>query len=212
MDLFGTKKKKQEALEAQRKAAEEAKRDAEIQRKISIRNTLNRMKTQSAKLEPFKKDYIEKAKHGLLINSKSTYNLAKQSLKICLSRQKYLDAMIANMEIALEMTEMNKIIGEFVNSMNLLSEDMGDITSSIDISKAQTAYEKALANNESQYEAIDAFLKEAEGSIESFNGNASDISDEEIDKLINNQATDSESESMDEIDKKIEQLQKKMSA
>ena len=120
--------------------------------------------------------------------------------------------MIANFEIALQMNEMNKVINEFVSGMNLISEEMKGITSSIDITKAQAAYDKALANNESQYEALDAFLKEAEGSIEAFNGNDADVSEDELDKLINNEAVDSESDMDDEIDQKINAIRQKMSA
>jgi len=209
-DLFGTKKKKaeKEALKAQ--AAEEAKKEKEIQAKVSIRKALNNMKSQSAKLDTFKKDYIEKARKAVLINNKQTYNLAKKGLRLCLSKQRFLDSMIANFEIALQMNEMNKAINEFVNGIYLISDEMKGITSSIDIAKAQVAFEKAIANNEGQYEALDAFLKEAEGSIESFNGNDTDLSDDELDKLINNQAVDSESEIDDEIDQKINAIRQKM--
>ncbi len=210
MDLFGLKKKKAEKAMLEKQRQEEAKRELEIQKKISIRKTLNNMKSQSAKLDTFKKDYIEKARNAALINNKQTYNLAKQGLKLCLSKQRFLDSMIGNFEIALQMNEMNKVINGFVNGMNLVSEEMKGITSPIDITKAQQAYDKALANNEGQYEALDAFLKEAEGSLESFNGNENDVSDDEIDKLINNEALNSEAEIDKEIDQKIYSLGQKI--
>lgn len=210
MDLFGFKKRKSEKLEELQRKADEAKRDKEIQTKIRIRRTLNNMKQQSGKLDAFKKDYINKARDAAKINNAQTYNLAKQGLKLCLSKQKFLDSMVANFEIALQMNEMNKVINEFVGGMNIIAEDIKGVTSSIDIVKAQAAYEKALANNEGQFEALDAFLKEAESSIESFNGNVADVSDDEIDTLINNLAIDSESSIDNEIDKKIADVRKKI--
>lgn len=210
MDLFGMKKKKQEKEALRLKAEEEARKEREIQTKIRIRKTLNNMKTQTAKLEGFKKDYINKARNAVLINNKQTYNLAKQGLKLCLSKQRFLDSMIANFEIALQMNEMNKVINGFVDGMNLIAEDLKGVTSTIDIAKAQAAYEKALANNEGQYEALDAFLKEAESSIESFNGIEGDVSEDELDKLIHNQATDSEATMDDEIEQKIAAVRQKM--
>lgn len=210
MDLFGLKKKKAEKEATMLRAKEEAEREKEIQTKIRIRKTLNSMKTQSSKLDSFKKDYIDKARKAALINNKQTYNLAKQGLKLCLSKQRFLDSMVANFEIALQMNEMNKVINEFVAGMNMIADDLKGVTSTIDIAKAQAAYDKALANNEGQYEALDAFLSEAESSIESFNGNESDVSEDEIDKLINSQAVDSETEMDDEIDKKIDAIRQKM--
>ena len=206
MDLFGIKKRKAANLQAE----EDARREKEIQAKIRIRKTLNSMKSQSVKLETFKKDYIDKARKAALINNKQNYNLAKQGLKLCLSKQRFLDSMIGNFEIALQMNEMNKVINQFVTGMNTISDDMKGITSSIDISKAQEAYEKALANNEGQYEALDAFLQEAEASIESFAGNESDVSEDELDKLINTQAVDSETDIDDEIDQKINAIRQQM--
>ena len=206
MDLLGTKKRKLKKMQAE----EEAKREKEIQAKIRIRKSLNSMKNQSVKLEGFKKDYIEKARKAALINNKPNYNLAKQGLKLCISKQRFLDSMIGNFEIALQMNEMNKVINQFITGMNTISDDMKGITSSIDISKAQEAYEKALANNEGQYEALDAFLQEAEASIESFAGNENDVSEDELDKLINTQAVDSETSIDEESDQKINAIRQKM--
>lgn len=206
MDLFGIKKRKAAKLQVE----EGAKREKEIQAKIRIRRTLNSMKSQSVKLETFKKDYIDKARKAALINNKPNYNHAKQGLKVCLSKQRFLDSMIGNFEIALQMNEMNKVINQFVTGMNTISDDMNGITSSIDISKAQEAYEKALANNEGQYEALDAFLQEAEASIESFAGNESDVSEYELDKLINTQTVESETDIDDEIDQKINAIRQQM--
>lgn len=210
MDLFGFKKRKLEKEEKRRREEEERLKEKEISTKIRIKRTLNNMKLQSSKLDGFKKEYIEKARQAALINNRQTYNLAKQGLKLCLSKQRFLDSMVANFEIALQMNEMNKVINEFVSGMNLIADEMKGVTSTIDITKAQAAYEKALANNQGQYEALDAFLREAEGSIESFNGNENDVSEDELDELINNEAADSEDNLDQEIDQKIENIRQKM--
>lgn len=209
-DLFGIKKRKAEKEAHRLQMEEEARKEKETKIKLSIRKTLNSMKAQSAKLDSFKKEYIDKARKAVLINNKQTYNLAKQGLRLCLSKQRFLDSMIGNFEIALQMNEMNKVINEFVGGMSLISEEMKGITSSIDISKAQLAYEKALANNEGQYEALDAFLREAECSIEAFSGAENDVSEDELDKLINNQAVDCEEKLDIEIDQRIDAIRQKM--
>lgn len=194
---------RQEKLEAERK-------EKEIQAKINIKRTLSGMKSQSQKLEKFKQEYIEKARKATLVGDAQTSKLAKSGLKICLSKQKVIDAMIANFEISMQLNDMNKIIGDFVGGMNTISEQMKNITSSIDMVKAQTAYEKAIANNEGQYQALDAFLETASESITAFDGIDSNISDDEIDKLITNGAVDSEDDIDQEIDKKINDIQSKL--
>ena len=210
MDLFNLKKKKQAKLDALRAREEERKREEELQAKIKVRQTLSRMKIQSTKMETMKNNWIEQARKASLINNEKTYKLAKQSLRMCLSKQRFLESMICNFEIALQMNEMNKVVNEFISGMNTISNQMKEITSSIDITKAQAAYDKALANNEGQYEALQAFLDEAENSIESFAGNENDVAEDEIDRLINTRAVDSESEMDDEIEKKLGEIRSKM--
>ncbi len=194
---------KQEKLEAEKK-------EREIQAKINIKRTLSSMKSQSQKLERFKQEYIDKARKSTLVGDSQTCKLAKSGLKICLSKQKVIDAMIAHFEISMQLNDMNRIVGDFVGGMNTISEQMREITSSIDMVKAQTAYEKAMANNEGQYQALDAFLETASESITSFDGIDSNISDDEIDALITNGAVDSEDDMDQEIDKKINDIQTKL--
>lgn len=216
--MFNLRKKKElkikEEEEAKKKAIEEAKEN-EMQRKLKIKKALSGMKAQSSKLDSFKEDYIVKARSALATDNKQAYKLAKQALKVCISKQKFLDNMVANFEIAIEMNEMNKVINEFVNGMNLIADEMKGINSNVDFVKAQEAYEKAVVNNESQFEAMSAFLEEAQAGIDSFANEGSDVSDEEIDKLINSVGSDDnniekESNDDDEIDQRIKSIRQKM--
>ena len=80
------------------------------------------------------------------------------------------------------------------------------------MSKAQAAYEKALSNNASQYEALESFLNETNNSFESMNDMTTAVNDEEIDKLISNQAAD-QMENIDrDIDEKITRLRERIGA
>ena len=209
-DIFGFKQRKLEKDKIKYEKQEMERKEKEIQAKINIKKTLSGMKSQSQKLERFKQEYIEKARKATLVGDVQTCKLAKSGLKICLSKQKVIDAMIANFEISMQLNDMNKIIGDFVIGMNTISEQMKNITSSIDMVKAQTAYEKAMANNEGQYQALDAFLETASESITSFDGIDSNISDDEIDELITNGAVDSENDIDQDIDKKINDIQSKL--
>lgn len=178
--------------------------------RMKIKQTLNKMKTQSNSLDNFKTSYIEKAKKASLQGDQTTYNLAKSGLKICLSKQRFLNQMITNFELSLEIADMNKVVTEFVAGVNNLGEQMQSVLGFADMASAKVAYDKALANNASQYEALEAFLNETNNSFESINDSIATVSDEEIDKLISNQAADQISGIDDEIDTKISQLREKI--
>lgn len=197
-------------LKKREEKRKEAQRQKEIQTRLHIKQALNKMKNQSNKFESFKQTYIENAKKAALTGNQETYKLAKTGLKICLSKQKCLDQMIANFELSLQVADMNKLVTDFFAGLNMLSEQMQNVTCGVDMTKAQAAYEKALANNESQYDALDAFLTTTGESIEALNGSDASVSDEEIDKLINIQAAD-QVDSIDcEIDNKISQLRERI--
>ena len=157
-----------------------------------------------------RKSYIDKAREALTVNNKQSYALAKSGLKILLAKHKFLEAMIMNFELAIETSEMNKIIGSFVGGMNIISDQLKNITSIGDMNKAQLAYEQALANNATQYEALQAFLDTTTSSLESLEVSGSEISDDEIDKLISNVAIDSESKIDSEIDNKLNSIRQKI--
>ena len=212
--MFGFKSKAQKMREQEelRLQGIEAQREKEMQARISVKRTLSSMKKQSAKLEAFKKEYIEKAREASLIGNQQTFQLSKAGLKLCLQKQKFLDSMIANFELSLQISDMNKVIGEFVDGMAIVSDQMKSVTSTLDMTKAQMAYETAHANNAGQYEALDAFLSTAAESVDSIDGITDDISDDEIDKLITNQVLDSECDLDKEIEARIQDVREKLNA
>lgn len=194
------------------KRKQEKLNQKKFETRMKIKQTLNRMKGQSNKLEAFKKNYIEKAKQASLTGDPTSYNLAKTGLKICLSKQKFLNQMIVNFELSLEIADMNKLVTEFFAGINSISEQIETVTGGLDMSKAQAAYEKALSNNASQYEALESFLNETNNSFESMNDMTTAVNDEEIDKLISNQAAD-QMENIDrDIDEKITRLRERIGA
>ncbi len=201
MKLFMSKKKRNEMLQLKKQRDDEIRRQREMQARVNIKRTLNEMKNQSKKLDQFKKNYIDRAKQAALVGNSTTYDMAKSGLKISLTKQKFLDSMIVNFEVAMEINDMNKVIGQFVDGINIISGQMKQITTSFDMSQAQNAFDTAMANNLTQYEALDAFMTTAVNSFDSMDAIGESISDDEINQLINHQAVDKESE----IDKQIEQ-------
>lgn len=189
---------------------EQEKVEKELQAKINIKKTLSNMKSQSNKLEGFKQEYINKARKAKLVGDEQAYKLAKSGIKICLSKQKAIDSMVANFEISMQLNDMNKVISNFIEGINILSEQMKNVTTNIDIVKAQRAYEQAMENNEGQYQSLDLFLETSSETISSIDGTDSNISDDEIEQLISVSATELEGNMEKEIDDKINEIHAKL--
>jgi hypothetical protein len=188
----------------------QAKRYKEMKAKASVNRTLYDLKNQSKKLSDFKLLYIEKAREALKVNNQESYQLAKSGIKLSLTKQKFLDSMISNFEIAMQLNDMNEVIKSFVNGINIISTQLKRITSSVDLIKAQEAFESAVYNNTNQYEALNNFVSVASEGLKNVDFSTQPISDEEIDQLITNQTINSESQLDKEIQSKINQIKDKM--
>ena len=198
--------------ENERQALLDEQRAKEMQDRIKTKRTLSSMKKQLEKFEASKNEYIEKAREASIVGNKQTFNLAKSGIKMCLTKQRLLESMIANFELSTQVGDMNKSIQDFVGSMNIISEQMKEVASTMDMTRAQVAYEKAISNNAGQYEALNAYLETMSASVEAFDGVADGISDEEIDKLITHQVLDVESTIDQEIEAKIQDVREKLNA
>ena len=214
MSIFTSKKKKLEIenakIAAQKQAEVESKRLKQLENKMNAKRNLAMFKKQLAKFDEYKSANIEKAKKAALIGNSQMYNAAKTSLKVCLSRQRHIESMIDTLETALQMNNMNALIGDFVKGINLMASQMQPEVSVAEMAKTQAAYQDALEKSAEQSEALESFISE---STEVFDPTVStdNVTDEEIDKLIATEAANSVAPLDSDIDEKIASIQKKLS-
>ena len=215
--MLGIKKRKelkrqQEIMEQQRleeeriaqmKREEEERENLAAQTRIKVNASLNRMKRDLDKFDKMKKENIERAKKARKDGNELVYRNAKCTLKTCVAHQQRLEAMYCQLEGALHSADMNKVVASFVQSASDLSEQMKQIVPDIDIKTAQQAYTKALTNVSKQYQVLDEFLESAVDNMDSAGFDVDRVSDDEIDRLINNQIIDEENGRGKEIDDMI---------
>lgn len=180
----------------------------EIQKKMLIKQTINSMNKQIAKLEEQKKKYIESGKEAKQKGLTSQYNLALAGLRMCLTQQKRVYEMKLNFEITSQMKDITKMTSEFLKGMQVLSKDMCKISKERDFLKVQKQFAEAMTGVELQTEQMEGFMDETESSFSSaYSGSEAD--NKELDALIGNEAaSDDITSSM--IDKELEEIKKKM--
>ena len=193
MPLLITKKQKEAYKAKQEQLAKEAaekRRQQALQAKTSAKLTLSKMNKQLAKLDAFRDKYLEKAVKAKKLGDAVNYQNARSGLKLCISKQRVLASMVSSLEIAMDTNDMNEIIGAFIEETNSLSKEMSAITSTVDFSKAQEAFNLAMAKNSTQYANLDAFVSSASDSIATLDIGDSGVSDKEVDAMINAAAAD----------------------
>ena len=207
MKLFKTKKQK--ALEAERAA--EAQREREFQDRLAAKAALKKMSKAIDALDTYKTKYINCARKELALGNMSAYQMAKSSLKLCLTKQRFLESMVMTYEVALDTADMNRIVSSFVTGIDALSKQINRVTPMLDFQKAEAAFNNAMNKGAEQLEALNSFMDVASQSVENMDTSSDSISDKDVDLLINSAAADAEGEKISQdIDSKIASLDAKL--
>ena len=188
-----------------------SKQEKEIEKKMMVKKTINAMNRHINKLEEQKKVYVEAAKRATRLGLSPQINLAKSGLKMTLAQCKKAQEMLLNFEITSQMKDMSVMTQEFLNGMSGLSKEMVKLTDSKDFVKVQKQFELAMTGVETRTEQMDLFLDENQSTFATASGDSSQISDAEIDSLINEQASQQDI-SDDTIDSVLSDLKNKMKA
>lgn len=188
-----------------------SKRQKEIEQKMLVKRTINSMNKQIARLEEQKKVFVEAAKTAKEKGLEPQFNLALSGYKMTVQQQKRAQEMMLNFEITAQMRDVTMMTTEFLRSMSSISKEMTKLADAKEFEKIQAQFEEAITAVETQTEQMDTFM---EMSQESFSqaGKAKDgkdISSEDFEKYIMEQAAKDETSSAD-IDKEIEELRKKI--
>lgn len=209
-----TKKKKArleaEAAERQR-VLEIERKNREFQERMACKATLKKMHQQCDRIASSSEKYLSKAKEAYKAGDKTALELCKTQYKLTLSRQRILERMTLQFEMALDTNEMNGMVDEFVKGVSTIANQMKNTTSIADFQKATEEFNLASMNSSAQLSALNAFMEAATGGLESLDVGDSGISDKELDMLISNQAADDvvvDKEIGENIDAKIAELNK----
>ena len=106
------------------------------------------------------------------------------------------------------MKDQAEMHGKFAEALGAVSKTIGDLFSSVDMTSTQKEFEVAMAKAQNMEERVDLFL---ETSNESMFGEPADtgelVSDEEINKLIDIEVSESEGAVDENIDTRLKEIQ-----
>lgn len=186
-----------------------SKAQKEIDRKIKIKRTLSKMNKFLSQIEEKKKKLIEQASLAKLKGIDSQYNLAVQGLKIALAQQKRVETMLLNFEITSQLKDISEMTKGFFESMVIFSKELQSTSKQKDFIKAQQQFEKAMVKSAMQTERLEAFLESTESLFENLSIDSTTVNDQEIEKLIENQATNIDQDLDLQIEETMKDLESK---
>lgn len=190
---------------------EKKKRQRELKKKILFNKTLSNMRKYVNNLENQKNHYIDMAKQAHLNGSKEQYSLAVSGLKMAVAYQRKAKEMLLNFELTMQLRDLSQVTGEFLTGMVKLSGDMSKIISKQDYAKVSESFENAMGKVEEQNMQMENFLDTTEVNFTNIAADPANVSDDEINSLIDFEAKEEVKGKDQEIDTKIEEIERLLS-
>ena len=187
-----------------------SKQEKEMERKMLVKKTMRNIEKYITQLQGQKEKAIESAKQAKIQGSPQQYSLAVSALKTALSQEKKAKELLLNFELTLQMRDLAQMTSSFLDGMSVLSVEMKKITGDMNFAKVQKQFTQAMQGVEETTENIDAMLDNTDMSFSSISSNNANISNDEIERMINFQASNNENDLDSDIDKKLNELSKSL--
>ena len=187
--MFGSKKRKLEELERQRKLEEERKLkeaeerkkeeekaafEKEYKEKILFNQTVNTLKKAMKKYEEQVDIFIRLAREAKTRGLNSQYNMAKNGLKIVIDSRNRVSAMYMSLTVSNQIKQVTKDTKVFVNGMSSIAKQLSEINSELDFSELQMEYGQAMAQITLAEEKLNSFSENIYDAIEEYSGTEDD--------------------------------------
>lgn len=183
-----------------------------IERDMQIRKTQAMFKKRIKELEKAELDFIENAKEAKKIGSKKHYELARKAYKESNFKRKRVEQQILTLSILTQMKNQVESDAEFAKSFRGVSKTISELFKMADLATTQKDFEMAMQKAKTMEERMDLFLESSNDMMladDDVTGEA--ISDDEFDKLVEDEAVHDESEIDDEIESGLKQIEKEIS-
>ncbi|MDE6398143.1 MAG: hypothetical protein K2L51_02370 [Clostridiales bacterium] len=174
----------------------------DFEKKAQVRRTRNRLANSLQTLEENKRMYIEKAKTARARGDKHAYSLARSGLAATVVQSKRTREMLLNIDITAQMRDTGAITEEFLTGMETIFKRLSKVNKSINMKQARAGLRTAITGMESVQAQLDCMLEESEDAFAALSSAGDNVSEQEIDRLLGQQAAlDEEDEVGAELDK-----------
>ena len=188
-----------------------SRQERKIQRDIDIRKGIARVKRQISDLAKNEKEWLDKAQRARQMGSVQELSFIKKTLKNTISQRRMLERQMLMMESAFQLKNQMETYQSFASSMGAVSKSIAEVFENTDLVKTQKEFESALAKAESMEQMMDVFLTMSSGTMMEVTGDSEQISDNEIDSMLDHRIGEAEGEGLDpEIEQGLKQIEEEL--
>lgn len=182
----------------------------EIEKKIKIKNAMDEMQAFVTKSEAKKEELLDKARKAKARNDSQSYKLACMGLASTMASKKKAEQMLLSMEVIISLKDISKMTTGFLSCMETLSKEVGVLAKNNKFGKVSKEFNKAMAEVNMQSDGLENLMEDLSMSSDNLDLGISSEFQQEIEKMLEQDIISNESELDLEIDKKLEQMKKKI--
>lgn len=180
-----------------------------LEREMDIRKGLARIKKQIRTLEKDEKDFLKKAKRAKQLGDKTQVQFIRSNLKRTAYNRRMMERQLLNIETFNQLKDQAEAQADFARALDTVSRSIGEAYGSVNIVEIHKNCEKAVGQYESMQQMMEMFMEQSSESMQNLEGAQADdlVSDEEIDKLIDEQIVTEEEKTVEgTLEKKTEDI------
>lgn len=180
----------------------------EMQKRLLVKQSIKNLEKYIAGLNKQYNTYLELAKLSKMKGAEGQFKLVTSALRAVINQRQKAEEMLLNIQITSQMRDLTKMTKGFLTTMNTISKDMIKTTKSMDFENVINNLSTAMNNVEIATEKLDTLLESSSDSYASL-ADSSNITDDEIKKMIDLEIAHQESNINAQIDEKVNELEKK---
>jgi hypothetical protein len=175
-----------------------SREEKRIEWTIEVRKGLARIKRQIKSLEKNERGYIEKAKRAKSMGADDQFQFLKGTLKKTAVQRRMLERQILNLETASQIKDQVEANASFATAMGAVGKAISQMFGSVNLTKTQAGFEKAMAQAENMEERISIFMDMSSESMMGYEGDSDElVPDREIERMLTEEAAGEESSVQD---------------
>jgi hypothetical protein len=186
--------------------------EKELERQIRIKQFMTKIRREIGDCDKKVKTYIQYAKRARQIGDPQSLATSKSGLKQVLVAKRLRERQVLHLEIAMTIRDQAEADVNFAKAMREVSQAISELVKSVNMTEIQMQYERAMTQSETLKEQSEAFIETASQTVQDReSGSEAIVKDDEIDKLIEEEAAQSEKDSMDKnIEKGLKDIEKEL--
>jgi hypothetical protein len=193
-----------------------SKDERRIESEIKIRQGMRSIERAIRQQENFAEDFIKNAQHARKIGDNGQYLFIRSALKKTASVKKMLERQLLSIKNAMLLQQQAQATQQFGEAMTEMAVQISRVFTSLDLTKTQAQWEKAVAQAGDMDKRMEVFLDAMESDAVSGSASTSaredSVTDDEIDRMINADVLAAEKQELGKLDELESEIAKELGA